>query len=132
MKRTFLFLALLGASGLAAAQAYPSRPVTIIVPFAAGGPTDKVARDLAEALRKQLNNATIIIDNTGGAGGTLGATKVARAANDGYTLLPAVCPGRRLPGGRIRRRPPVPERLPPLRPGGDRAGEPGVRPGGRL
>jgi tripartite-type tricarboxylate transporter receptor subunit TctC len=67
--------------------AYPDKPITIVVPFAAGGPTDKVARDLAEALRKPLNNATIIIENVGGAGGTLGASKVAKAAPDGYTLL---------------------------------------------
>jgi len=66
---------------------YPEKPITIVVPFAAGGPTDKVARDLAEALRKPLNNQSIIIDNVGGAGGTLGAAKVARAAPDGYTLL---------------------------------------------
>jgi tripartite-type tricarboxylate transporter receptor subunit TctC len=66
---------------------YPDKQITIVVPFAAGGPTDKVARDLAEAMRKPLNNAVIVIDNTGGAGGTLGATKVARAPNDGYTLL---------------------------------------------
>jgi len=66
---------------------YPDKPITIVVPFAAGGPTDKVARDLAEALRKPMPNATIVVDNTGGAGGTLGAAKVARAANDGYTLL---------------------------------------------
>jgi len=66
---------------------YPDKPVTIIVPFAAGGPTDKVARDLAEAMRKPMNGQTIIIENVGGAGGTLGAAKVARAPNDGYTLL---------------------------------------------
>ena len=66
---------------------YPDKPVTIIVPFAAGGPTDKVARDLAEAMRKPMNGQTIIIENVGGAGGTLGAAKVARTPNDGYTLL---------------------------------------------
>src|SRR6478609_7893363 len=65
---------------------YPDKPVTIVVPFAAGGPTDKVARDLAEALRKPLG-ATIVIENVGGAGGTLGATKVSKASPDGYTLL---------------------------------------------
>ena len=70
-----------------AAQAYPDKPITIVVPFAAGGPTDKVARDFAEALRKQLNNQSVVIDNVGGAGGTLGAAKVAKAAPDGYTLL---------------------------------------------
>jgi tripartite-type tricarboxylate transporter receptor subunit TctC len=66
---------------------YPDKPVTIVVPFAAGGPTDKVARDLAEAMRKPMGGQSIIIENVGGAGGTLGATKVARAPNDGYTLL---------------------------------------------
>jgi tripartite-type tricarboxylate transporter receptor subunit TctC len=71
----------------ARAQAYPDKPVTIVVPFAAGGPTDKVARDFAEALRKPLGGATIVVENVGGAGGTLGATKVAKASPDGYTLL---------------------------------------------
>jgi tripartite-type tricarboxylate transporter receptor subunit TctC len=78
----------LAAMALAAAvQAFPDKPITIVVPFAAGGPTDKVARDFAEALRKQLNNATVVIENVGGAGGTLGANKVAKAAPDGHTLL---------------------------------------------
>ncbi len=86
MKR--LMTAMLATLTVTAAMAeYPEKPITIVVPFAAGGPTDKVARDLAEALRKPLPNATIVIDNTGGAGGTLGAAKVARAPNDGYTLL---------------------------------------------
>jgi len=71
----------------AAFAEYPDKPITIVVPFAAGGPTDKVARDLAEALRKPMGGQSIIIENVGGAGGTLGATKVARASNDGYTLL---------------------------------------------
>ena len=71
----------------ATAQAYPDKPITVVVPFAAGGPTDKVARDFAEAIRKHLNNATIVVENVGGAGGTLGANKVAKAAPDGYTLL---------------------------------------------
>jgi tripartite-type tricarboxylate transporter receptor subunit TctC len=73
-------------AGASAQDNWPSKPITFVVPFAAGGPTDKVARDLAEALRKQLNQ-TIVVDNVGGAGGTLGATKVAQAANDGYTFL---------------------------------------------
>jgi tripartite-type tricarboxylate transporter receptor subunit TctC len=85
MKRLILATtALLAVSG---AFAYPDKPVTIVVPFSAGGPTDKVARDLAEALRAPLGGQTIIIENVSGAGGTLGATKVARAAPDGYTLL---------------------------------------------
>jgi tripartite-type tricarboxylate transporter receptor subunit TctC len=73
------------ASG-ASAQNFPEKPITVVVPFAAGGPTDKVARDLGVALGAALKQ-TIIIDNVGGAGGTLGATKVAKAAPDGYTLL---------------------------------------------
>ncbi len=85
MKKT-LIAALALATG--AAFAYPDKPITIVVPFAAGGPTDKVARDFAEALRKPLGgNATIVVENVGGAGGTLGAAKVAKAAPDGYTLL---------------------------------------------
>ena len=86
MKRTLLATAALLAASTAFAE-FPEKPVTIVVPFAAGGPTDKVARDLGEVLRKNLNNQTVIIDNVGGAGGTLGAAKVAKAAPDGYTLL---------------------------------------------
>ena len=82
-----LTLALAAAALATAAQAFPDKPITIVVPFAAGGPTDKVARDFAEALRKPLNGATVVIENVGGAGGTLGANKVAKAAPDGYTLL---------------------------------------------
>ena len=88
MRTSMLFTAGLMASVVAipALAEYPDKPVTLVVPFAAGGPTDKVARDLAEALRKPLG-ATIIIENVGGVGGTLGANKVAKAAPDGYTLL---------------------------------------------
>jgi tripartite-type tricarboxylate transporter receptor subunit TctC len=86
MKRTLIALAALTAATAALAD-YPEKPVTLVVPFAAGGPTDKVARDLAEVLRKGLNNQTVIIENVGGAGGTLGAGKVAKANPDGYTLL---------------------------------------------
>jgi tripartite-type tricarboxylate transporter receptor subunit TctC len=77
-------VALASAGALAA---YPEKPITIVVPFAAGGPTDKVARDLAVVLGKNLNNQTVVVDNVGGAGGTLGASKVAKAAPDGYTFL---------------------------------------------
>ena len=84
--RSLVLVALLSAAASAWAQ-YPDKPVTIVVPFAAGGPTDKVARDLGEVLRKGLNNQTVVIENVGGAGGTLGAAKVAKAAPDGYTLL---------------------------------------------
>jgi tripartite-type tricarboxylate transporter receptor subunit TctC len=82
-------IALLAAALVASAAhaAYPEKPITLVVPFAAGGPTDKVARDLGEVLRKGLNNQTVIIENVGGAGGTLGSAKVAKANPDGYTLL---------------------------------------------
>src|SRR3954470_23196917 len=84
LQRCAAGLALIAAS--AAWAEYPDKPVTIVVPFAAGGPTDKVARDLAEALRKPLGT-TVIVDNAAGAGGAIGANKVARAPADGYTLL---------------------------------------------
>ncbi|NIM40461.1 MAG: tripartite tricarboxylate transporter substrate binding protein BugD [Hydrogenophaga sp.] len=85
-----LFTLALGATLAAGAfaQAFPSKPVTFVVPFAAGGPTDLVARQLAEAMRKPLgDNANIVVENTAGAGGTIAATRVARAPKDGYTLL---------------------------------------------
>ena len=71
------------------AQTYPgSKPITFVVPFAAGGPTDRVARDLAEAMRKSMGNgANFVVENVNGAGGTIGANKVAKAAPDGHTLL---------------------------------------------
>ena len=73
----------------ASAQAYPgSKPVTFVVPFAAGGPTDRVARDLAEAMRKTMGGgANFVVENVNGAGGTIGAAKVSKATPDGYTLL---------------------------------------------
>ena len=75
------------ASTAALAQAFPGdKPVTLVVPFAAGGPTDRVARDLAEALRKPLGG-NVVVENAAGAGGTIGAMKVARAKPDGHTLL---------------------------------------------
>ena len=62
------------------------KPITIVVPFSAGGPTDRVARDLAEAMRKPLG-ANVLVDNAAGAGGTIGANKVAKASPDGHTIL---------------------------------------------
>ncbi|ARP96259.1 tripartite tricarboxylate transporter substrate-binding protein [Bordetella genomosp. 13] len=70
-----------------AAQAdYPERPINMVVPFAAGGPTDNVARSLAEAMRQSLGQ-TVVVENKGGAGGTIGTTQVARAKPDGYEIL---------------------------------------------
>ena len=86
MKRFVLLAAAALLAGTAWAD-YPEKPITLVVPFSAGGPTDKVARDLAEALRQPLGNQAIVIENVGGAGGTLGAARVAKAAPDGYTLL---------------------------------------------
>jgi tripartite-type tricarboxylate transporter receptor subunit TctC len=68
------------------AQPYPSRPITVIVPFPAGGPSDVVARIVAEQMGKVLGQ-TMVIENVGGAGGTIGSARVASAAPDGYTLL---------------------------------------------
>ena len=75
------------ASPLAAlAQAYPSKPVTIVVPWPPGGPSDIAARPMAKGLGDELKQ-TFIIDNRGGAGGNIGSSMVAKAAPDGYTLL---------------------------------------------
>ncbi len=70
----------------AGAQTYPERTITMVVPFSAGGPTDTVARLVAESMSKDLGQQ-IIVENVGGAGGTLGAGRVAEAEPDGYTLL---------------------------------------------
>src|SRR5438128_3548901 len=70
----------------AAQQAYPNKAITIVVPAAAGGPTDTVTRLVAESMGRTLG-AQIIIENIGGAGGTLGITRAAKAPADGYTLL---------------------------------------------
>lgn len=69
-----------------AAAAFPTKPVTIVVPYAAGGSTDVMARVLAEVMGRDLGQA-VIVENVGGAGGTIGTAKVARAQNDGHTVL---------------------------------------------
>lgn len=74
------------AHSAAAADPYPTRPVTIVVPNGPSGPTDKLARSLGQKLALRLGQS-VIIDNRGGAGGTIGAESVARARNDGYTFL---------------------------------------------
>src|SRR5436305_10606447 len=86
MKRAILAAALF-ALGLSAAQtqSYPSRPITIVVPFAAGGPTAAIARAISERMRISLGQP-ILIENTTGAGGSIGVTRAVRSAPDGYTL----------------------------------------------
>ena len=86
-RRALLALVAFGlAAGPALAQTFPSRPLTVIVPFAAGGPTDTVTRLVAEAMGRDLGQ-TVVVENAGGAGGTIGAQRVANAKPDGYTLL---------------------------------------------
>ncbi|AGW92820.1 MULTISPECIES: tripartite tricarboxylate transporter substrate binding protein BugD [Cupriavidus] len=89
--RTFAASAAITAAALAAAmpafaQSYPAKPITWIVPFAAGGPTDALARTIADRVSREVGQS-IIIDNSPGAGGTVGAAKAARAQADGYTML---------------------------------------------
>jgi tripartite-type tricarboxylate transporter receptor subunit TctC len=81
-----LIFAMLAALSGVTAQTYPSRPVTVIVPFAAGGVTDIVARIVSERMSKALGQS-VIIENVSGAGGTIGVTRLFRAAPDGYTLV---------------------------------------------
>jgi len=81
----FAGLAALMLGGAAQAQGYPSRPITIVVPFAAGGPTDAIARAISERMRVALGQS-IIIENVTGAGGSIGVGRAVRAAPDGYTL----------------------------------------------
>jgi tripartite-type tricarboxylate transporter receptor subunit TctC len=78
--------ALLLLSASAFAQDYPNKAITLVVPFAAGGPTDTLARNLGQVMTSTLKQQ-VVVDNSGGAGGTIGINKVAKARNDGYTLL---------------------------------------------
>ena len=93
-RRRFLHL-LAGAAALPAmpriamAQAYPARPVKLIVPYAPGGPTDVCARLIAQKLSEQLGKQ-FYVENVGGAGGNIGTGQAAKAAPDGYTILIAV------------------------------------------
>jgi tripartite-type tricarboxylate transporter receptor subunit TctC len=86
LKTSLCALALAAIGQAAHAQTYPSKTITWIVPFSAGGPTDGMARDIAAHVSKEIG-AQIIIDNQGGAGGTIGAGKAAKANPDGYTFL---------------------------------------------
>src|SRR6201989_36641 len=80
----FIFALCTGITG-AQAQTYPSRPITLIVPFPPGGSTDAAARIMAERMRIPLGQS-VVIENIGGAGGSIGVGRVARAAPDGYTF----------------------------------------------
>jgi tripartite-type tricarboxylate transporter receptor subunit TctC len=88
-KRTWIALALLllwgFAPGAIAQDSYPTRPITVIVPFAAGGPTDVVARLVGEHMSRTLGQQ-LVVENVGGAGGSTGMTRAAQATADGYTL----------------------------------------------
>jgi tripartite-type tricarboxylate transporter receptor subunit TctC len=86
MLRLFAAAALALATAQAGAQSYPTKPVTLIVPFAAGGPTDIVARQLAQAMAKSIGG-TVLVENKPGAGGTLAVEYVAKAPADGYNVL---------------------------------------------
>jgi tripartite-type tricarboxylate transporter receptor subunit TctC len=92
-RRRFLHLAAGGAalpvlSPIARAQTYPSRPITLVVPFPAGGSTDAVGRILAERMRVSLGQA-VVIENVGGAGGSIGVGRVARATPTSRTAQPS-------------------------------------------
>jgi tripartite-type tricarboxylate transporter receptor subunit TctC len=86
MKRLLAVVALsMMAISSAFAQGFPSRPITIVVPFAAGGPTDVIARTLAQHMRDSLGQS-VVVENVAGANGNIGVGRVARAAPDGYTI----------------------------------------------
>ncbi|HEX4879785.1 MAG TPA: tripartite tricarboxylate transporter substrate binding protein BugD [Limnobacter sp.] len=85
--KSILAVALLGIAGVAqASDAYPSKTITMLIPFAAGGPTDTVGRLIAQSMSKDLGQQ-VIVENLGGAGGTLGAAKAARSPADGYNIF---------------------------------------------
>ena len=90
-RRRFLHLgvgavALPASSRIASAQTYPTRPITIVVPYAAGGPSDVIARVLVERMRGQLGQP-VLVENVVGAGGSFALGRVARASPDGYTVV---------------------------------------------
>ena len=87
MRRTVLaaLLAVFAFSGTALAENYPSHPITIVVPFSAGGPSDAMARILAERMKVTLGE-TLLVENVTGAGGSIGVGRAVRSAPDGYTI----------------------------------------------
>ena len=89
-RRIFLAAGLVTAAGLAVAQAaYPTKPITMIVPFPPGGLADTVGRPVAEAMARDLGQP-VVIENKGGAGGGIGMAQAAKAPADGYTILMAL------------------------------------------
>jgi tripartite-type tricarboxylate transporter receptor subunit TctC len=86
MRKIVVVLAVFAFAGVAAAQPYPNKSISLLVPFAAGGPTDTVARALGQSMSKTLGQ-TIVVENAPGAGGTIAPAKLKGAAPDGYTLL---------------------------------------------
>jgi tripartite-type tricarboxylate transporter receptor subunit TctC len=86
---TLIAAATLAAALPAMAQDFPAanKPITFVVPYASGGPTDKAARDLAQSMSKAMGGVSIVIENATGASGSIGANKIAKASNDGYSLL---------------------------------------------
>jgi tripartite-type tricarboxylate transporter receptor subunit TctC len=88
VKKLFVIASIIVAAALASARAdtYPSRPITIVVPYPAGGPTDTIARVLAERMKRALGQ-TVIVENPTGAGGTIGTGRAARATPDGHTII---------------------------------------------
>jgi tripartite-type tricarboxylate transporter receptor subunit TctC len=83
---TFVVAALVLTINAAVAQDFPSRPITLVLPFPAGGPTDTIARIIAEPVHTALKQP-VIVENITGAGGTIASSRVAHAAPDGYTLI---------------------------------------------
>ena len=100
--------ALIAAAGPVVAQDYPNRPVTVIVPWAAGGPVDTVARIMTARISEILGQQ-IIVENVGGAGGSTGTARAAKAAPDGYTVL--------LSGSAVLAQNPAALQAPALQPG---------------
>ncbi len=85
MKKLIAIALAFVTTSVAGAQTYPARPVTVVVPYPAGGPTDTLARILADHMRTSLGQS-IIVENVTGGGGSIGVGRVARAAADGYTV----------------------------------------------
>lgn len=89
MLHAFSLFATVLAAGEATAQTYPARPITIVVPFAAGGPIDTTTRIVTEKMKDHLGQ-TFIVENVTGAAGSLAAARVAKSAPDGYTLMTGI------------------------------------------